>query len=71
MRNEIRAVAEMIGELLNVTVCSDPADNFLLAMAQAGQADFLVTGDERHLLSLKRHNTTQILSAREMVRRLE
>ena len=71
MLNEIRALAEMTGELPNVSACTDPADNFLLAMAEAGQADFLVTGDERHLLSLKRHKSTRILSAREMVQRLE
>jgi len=67
MLNEIRALAEMIGVLPNVDICSDPADNFLLAMAEAGQADYLVTGDGRHLLTLRRHQTTHIVSAREMV----
>jgi putative PIN family toxin of toxin-antitoxin system len=70
MLNEIRALAEMAGVLPNVSVCVDPADNFLLAMAEAGQADYLVTGDERHLLSIRRHRTTHIVSAREMVRKL-
>ena len=39
----------------SVDVSPDPADNFLLAMAVAGKADYLVTGDGKHLLSLRRH----------------
>ena len=30
-------------------------DNYLLAMAQVGEADYLVTGDKADLLSLQRH----------------
>ncbi len=64
MVNEIRALAELAGPLPVVTVCVDPADNFLLAMAQASKADFLVTGDGQHLLTLDRHEGTRIVSAR-------
>jgi predicted nucleic acid-binding protein len=39
--------------LPTVTICADPYDNYLLAMATAGTAEFLVTGDKRDLLSLK------------------
>jgi len=53
-----------------VTVCTDPADNFLLAMAEAAKADYLITGDRRHLLGLKRHGRTRIVSAREAARML-
>jgi putative PIN family toxin of toxin-antitoxin system len=35
-----------------VTATSDPEDNLLLAVAIAGRADYLVTGDKRHLLPL-------------------
>ena len=48
-----------------VNVPADPADNFLLAMAEAGNADYLITGDGRHLLSLKRHGSTRIITAKE------
>ena len=34
-------------------------------MAQAGQADLLVTGDKRDLLSLSSHQGTRILTVRE------
>jgi len=65
MLNEIRGLAELTGSLPSVRVCADPADNFLLAMAEAGNADYLITRDERHLLTLARHGSTRIVSARE------
>lgn len=65
MVNEVRALAEFPGPLPRVDRSPDPADNFLLAMAEAGHADFLVTGDGKHLLSLDRHGMTRIVTARE------
>jgi putative PIN family toxin of toxin-antitoxin system len=65
MLNEIRALAELTGPLPLVTVCSDPADNFLLSMAEVSKADCLITGDGRHLLTLGRHGGTRIITARE------
>jgi len=44
----------------------DPKDSFLLALAEASAADFLVTGDKR-LLSLKRHKSARIISPATMV----
>ena len=35
-----------------VTVCRDPKDNYLLALAKDAKADFLITGDQ-DLLVLK------------------
>jgi hypothetical protein len=65
MVNEVRALAELVGPLPRVEVSADPADNFLLAMAQAAKADYLVSGDGKHLLSLGRHGQTRIVTARE------
>ena len=47
-----------------VTVCRDNKDNFLLALAKDGQADFLITGD-KDLLVLKRYGKTKIISISE------
>ena len=47
-------------------VAPDPKDCYLLAMAQASQADFLVTSD-RELLSLKRHGSTRIVTPAAMI----
>lgn len=62
--NALKDVAEVIAPLPRVERSRDPADNFLLALAEAGEADFLVTGDKHGLLSLSRHRTAQIISAR-------
>ena len=37
-------------------------DDFLLAMSEAGHADYLVTGDKSDLLALARHKRTRIVS---------
>ncbi len=48
-------------------VSPDPYDNYLLAMAAAGAADYLVTGDKRDLLALERHGGTRIVTVRTFV----
>ena len=63
--NDLRRLATHIDLLPTLDVSPDPYDNFLLAMAQAGQADLLVTGDKRDLLSLSSHQGTRILTARD------
>ena len=63
--NDLRRLATRIENLPTLDVSPDPYDNFLLAMAQAGQADLLVTGDKRDLLSLSSHQGTRILKARD------
>ena len=42
-----------------VTICRDPKDNFLLALAKDGKADYLITGD-KDLLDLKKFGKTKI-----------
>jgi len=61
--NQIRRVAENISDLPQVKLSPDPADDFLLALSQAGHADYLVTGDKGGLLALGRHKATRIVSA--------
>lgn len=63
--NELRDLAETIGSLPHVKRSPDPDDDFLLALCQAGKADYLVTGDKSGLLALARHRGTRILSARD------
>jgi predicted nucleic acid-binding protein len=62
----VLASALVLGQLPLIERSKDPADNFLLAMAQAGKADYLVTGDKSDLLALKRHESTHIVTARRM-----
>ncbi len=44
-----------------ISVCRDIKDNFLLALANDGQADYLLTGD-KDLLELKKFGKTKIFT---------
>ncbi|MGA2118777.1 MAG: putative toxin-antitoxin system toxin component, PIN family [Bryobacteraceae bacterium] len=47
-------------------IAPDPKDSYLLALAEASQAEFLVTGDKQ-LLSLKRQKATRIITPAAMI----
>lgn len=49
-----------------VSVCRDPKDDFLLALAKDGHADYLVTGD-KDLLSIGKFEQTEILTFTEFI----
>jgi uncharacterized protein len=63
--NQLKEFAETIGSLPRVERSPDPTDDFLLALSEAGKADYLVIGDKSGLLALARHRSTRIVSARE------
>ena len=63
--NQLKELAETIGPLPRVERSPDPTDDFLLARSEAGNADYLVTGDKSGLLALTRHQATRIVSARD------
>jgi uncharacterized protein len=63
--NQIKKLAEDVGQLPHVKRSPDSGDNFLLALAEVGKADYLVTGDKSGLLVLARHKSTRIITARD------
>jgi len=65
--NEVRDLALLVTNLPVVSVCPDPHDNYLLAMASAGAADFLLTGDKRDLLGLKLFEGTKLITVRDFL----
>ena len=65
--NDLRKAAVVLDLLPTVDRSPDPADNFLLAMAERSDADYLVTGDKRDVLALGRHGRTQIITVRQML----
>jgi len=65
--NEIRDLAILLTELPVVTASPDPHDNYLLAIAASGSADFLVTGDKRDLLALRLFQGTKIITVRDFL----
>lgn len=62
--NELRQLAILVPSLPEVRLSQDPDDNFLLALSQAGQADYLISGDKQHVLSLRSHGRTRIWTVR-------
>ena len=68
--NQIAAIADMPAALPQVERSSDPRDDFLLGLCEAGAAGWLVTGDKDDLLALKRHGRTKIVTAGAMAGQL-
>jgi putative PIN family toxin of toxin-antitoxin system len=74
--NDIRTVVdllflrgELVEEIERVAICRDPMDDVFLAVALAGQADALVTGDS-DLLSLNSFQGIPILTPTQFLARL-
>lgn len=68
--NDIGELALMPTKLPRVQRSADPNDDFLLALCEAGRADFLVTGDKADLLTLGAHGATHIITAAVFAREL-
>jgi putative PIN family toxin of toxin-antitoxin system len=68
--HQLRGMARWIESLPPVERSVDPFDNFLLAMAQGGQADRLVSGDKRGVLAFKSHGPCRIVTVRQFASEL-
>ncbi len=68
--NGLRHQATVLKTLPTLELSPDPADNPVLAMAEASQAQYLVTGDKKDLLALGKIGGTQIVTARQFVEAL-
>ena len=68
---EVRGVAEIVEVSSHIEVISYPdEDNRVLECAVDGKADFIVTGDTRHILPLKEYSGIKILSPSEFLKHL-
>jgi uncharacterized protein len=64
----IDAAAHVVLDVLpHVTESPDPKDNMILATALAGQANLIVSGDKRHVLSLEAFRGIPIVTAARAV----
>lgn len=66
---EIAAQAELVTITERVGRSDDPKDDKFLDLAFNGRADYLVTGDHKHLRKLGTFRGTRIVTARELVDR--
>ena len=67
MVNQLRSMALMVDKLPPVDISPDPFDNFLLSLAQAAQADVLVSGDKRGILDIGSYGTCWIVTVRQFL----
>jgi hypothetical protein len=63
--NDLPVLSIVVEALPEVCRSPDPTDDFLLGLSEAGNADYLVTGDKSGLLALDRHGATRIVRGRE------
>jgi len=59
---------ELISSFSVIVLSADKKDNRYLACALDEKADFLVTGDKKHLLPLKKIGKTKIVSPKEFLK---
>ncbi|MDE0171986.1 MAG: putative toxin-antitoxin system toxin component, PIN family [Defluviicoccus sp.] len=62
--------ALVLNDLPAVDLSPDPSDNPILAAAIAGNADFVVSGDKKHVLSLGEVDGIPVVTARDVLRGL-
>ena len=55
-----------ISNTLNVII-TDPDDNMVLECAVMGHANYIVTGDKKHLLPLKSYQGIEIVNAADFL----
>ena len=65
--NGLRHQTTVLETLPTVELSPDPDDNPVLAMAEASQAQYIVTGDKKDLLTLGTMGGTHSVTARQFV----
>jgi len=64
----LAAMAEITANLPKLqAVPADPKDDMMVATAVAAKAEYLVTGDRKHLLSLRAYEGIQIVTPRKFL----
>jgi len=69
--NDLRELAYVVQRLPVVDRSSNPAENFLLGIAEVARADYLVSGDEPGMLALVDLVPTKIVGMQRFLRSLE
>lgn len=67
LMRRLKKDSKIVAIFSQVTTSPNKKDNRYLACARDGKANYLVTGDKKHLLPLRRFYITKIISPREFV----
>ncbi len=67
----IVSFAQLFSPPIKVNFSTDPDDAFLLELAEASMADYLITGDKKHLLPLKKWYSTKIISPSDFMKEVK
>ncbi len=68
---ELRYTATVINPVHSVSnICSKESDHRVLECAMSSGVNFLVSGDKKHLLSLRKYKNAEILSPAEFLSRI-
>ncbi len=70
MINTLKARAEFIAHGTPNTLSADPDDDLILVIAAKGKANYLVSLDAEHMLSLKKIDNTRIIRPAQLVKLL-
>lgn len=63
---EISTFVKTSGKL--ALIKEDPSDNIILECALVANVDYVVSGDKKHVLPIKRLGRTKVVTAREMLK---
>lgn len=69
--SDIEERAEFVSVHTKVSVSIDPKDDIFLALAFDGLADFIVSGDKKHLLPIGSYEGIPIISPADFLARME
>lgn len=65
--NDVRGTAVVTAGTMRVNATSDPEDNHIFACAVEAGADYIVSGDERHILPVGTYQSIPVLRPREFL----
>lgn len=67
----IRSICHLVHPTATINTIKDcPADNRILECCQQSHADYLVSGDKKHLLALRKFGTAKIITPTEFAKAL-
>ena len=66
----LKKIIQVVNPLMKLAVVrNDPSDNMVLECALEAKADYIVSGDKKHILALGNFKGIQIMSAKEFLDR--